>query len=130
LHQAEAEGGDPELLAQIADVAMDIDALEMMELTVMAALDSGQNPGHVSSVLKLRASQLKQAVSELAVQVLGPAALRWEAHRPLHDLPYESDAADFARSATSRYLNSRADTIFGGAAEIQKNIIAKTILGL
>jgi len=122
------EGGDPIVAARIAEVGIDIDALEMLELKTNWALRTGQNPGAMASILKLRASQLQQAVSALELDVLGDRALRWEAHRPLYDL--EPGEADDIRPAASRFLNNRANTIFGGASEIQKGIIAKAFLGL
>ena len=84
----------------------------------------------MASILKLRASQLQQAVSALELEVLGDRALRWEAHRPLYDLTAAPGGEDDIRPAASRFLNNRANTIFGGASEIQKGIIAKAILGL
>jgi len=122
------EGGDPIVAARIAEVGIDIDALEMLELKTNWALRTGQNPGAMASILKLRASQLQQAVSALELDVLGDRALRWEPHRPLYDL--EPGETDDIRPAASRFLNNRANTIFGGASEIQKGIIAKAFLGL
>jgi acyl-CoA dehydrogenase len=121
---------EPAIAARIAETAIDIDALEMLELKTSWALRTGQNPGAMASVLKLRASQLQQAVSALELEVLGEHALRWEPHRPLYDLAPGNDGADEIRPAASRFLNNRANTIFGGASEIQKGIIAKAILGL
>jgi acyl-CoA dehydrogenase len=121
---------EPCIATRIAETGIDIDALEMLELKTSWALRTGQNPGAMASVLKLRASQLQQAVSALELEVLGDRALRWEAHRPLYDLAPAPGGADDIRPAASRFLNNRANTIFGGASEIQKTIIAKAILGL
>jgi acyl-CoA dehydrogenase len=119
---------EPAIAARIAEIGIDIDALEMLELKTNWALRTGQNPGAMASMLKLRASQLQQAVSALELEVLGDRALRWEPHRPLYDLP--PDDEDDIRPAASRFLNNRANTIFGGSSEIQRSIIAKLILGL
>jgi len=121
---------EPGIAARIAETGIDIDALEMLELKTNWALRTGQNPGAMASILKLRASQLQQAVSALELEVLGDRALRWEAHRPLYDLAAAPGGEDDIRPAASRFLNNRANTIFGGASEIQKGIIAKAILGL
>jgi len=121
---------EPGIAARIAETGIDIDALEMLELKTNWALRTGQNPGAMASILKLRASQLQQAVSALELEALGDRALRWEAHRPLYDLAPAPGGEDDIRPAASRFLNNRANTIFGGASEIQKTIIAKAILGL
>lgn len=121
---------DPAIAARIAEVAIDIDALEMIELRTNLALRSGQNPGAAASMLKLKASRLQQAVGELAVQVLGERALRWDAHRPLHMLAAGDGGEEELLPIMSRYLNNRAMSIFGGASEVQLGLIAKMSLGL
>jgi acyl-CoA dehydrogenase len=126
----ETRTGEPPLRERVAELGIDIDALEMLELRTNWALRSGQNPGAAASILKLRASQLQQAVSELAVDVLGLRALRWEPQRPLYAIDGLGADEEAARAVMSRHLNNRANTIFGGSSEIQKGIIARTILGL
>lgn len=102
-----------------ARVAIDIDALEMLELrTLLGCVDV--SPA-VASILKLRASEIQQSVTELGVLLLGRDAVRWEAQRPLSAV----HAATKDMALVSRYLNSRANTIFGGAREIQKTLIAR-----
>jgi len=126
------EGGradDPDVALGIAEVGVDIDTFEMMELRTMSSLTSGGNPGAMASVLKLRASQLQQAISELALQVEGEGALRWEKRRPLHEVAQGAEE-DALLPVMSRYLNNRANTIFGGSSEVQRTVIAKAMLGL
>ncbi|MGO4393946.1 acyl-CoA dehydrogenase family protein [Variovorax sp. M-6] len=109
-----------ELLRRFGEVASDVDTFEWLELRTMGGLAPGANPGPVSSILKLRASRLKQAIGELGVEALGGDSLRWR-----------SDPAD-GRNATAtlvpEYCNSRAYTIFGGAAEVQLGLIARTVM--
>jgi len=126
---AQAPFEDPDVALAIAELGVDIDALEMLELRTMSTLKSGENPGAIASVLKLRASQLQQMVSEVALRVAGAAALRWEMRRPLHEVSTNA-ADDDLLPVMSRYLNNRANTIFGGSSEIQRTIIAKAMLGL
>lgn len=126
-HGAAPAIDDPDLARMIAEVGIDIDALEMLELRVMSAAASGQRPGAVASMLKLRASQLQQAVAELALRVAGPAAMRWEPQRPLYLHEDLDEMQAFFRSAAPRYLNSRANTIFGGSSEIQRSLIARMV---
>lgn len=102
---------------RIAEVAIELDAFEMLELMVIGTLPNGAAPGAMASVLKLRASRLKQRVAALGVELLGAQALR----RP------GGTAGDVL---VGDYLNSRAATIFGGAAEVQLGIIAKQLAGL
>ncbi|MCB1525840.1 MAG: acyl-CoA dehydrogenase, partial [Rhodoblastus sp.] len=110
---------------------IDIDALEMTELRIMSSLQSGQNPGSVSSSLaKLRNSEIKQSLTALAVDVLGQDGLYWEGHRPLYEMNAEPGIPEDALTALPEYLNSRAYTIFGGTSEVQRDIIAKVVIGM
>ncbi len=102
-----------------AQVAIDIDTLEMLELRALLGCDDASPAS--ASILKLRASEIQQAVTELGIRVLGRDSIRWESHRPLYDLP----DARAEQGLVSRYLNSRANTIFGGTREIQKTLIAR-----
>ncbi|QHE87522.1 acyl-CoA dehydrogenase family protein [Hydrogenophaga sp. BPS33] len=129
----EAHGGealqDPAIAAAITEASIDIEALNMTELRLMTALQAGQNPGPMSSLLKLRVSQLHQQVARIGVMVLGDDALPWEAQRPLHPLDHEPATNLAVVPLVSRYLNTRAYTIFGGSAEIQHEIIARAVCG-
>jgi acyl-CoA dehydrogenase len=117
---------DAALETRFGEVAADLDAFEMLELETLGRLQPGQNPGPVSSILKLRASRTKQAIGELGVEALGLEGLRWQ------DAARAAESDDDALLATvmPEYLNSRAFTIFGGAAEVQLGIIAKTTVGV
>jgi acyl-CoA dehydrogenase len=121
---------DPLFMARLAEIAMDIDANDMIELTVMSKVQSGGNPGAVpSSVMKIERSRIRQQISELAASILGPDAIRWEPHRPLHDLPEEPEINELRKVASAAYFNSRSQSIFGGTNEIQLEIIARALLG-
>jgi acyl-CoA dehydrogenase len=122
-----ARGPLPEgLLRRFGEVSSDIDTFEWLELRTMAALAPGSTPGPVASVLKLRASRLKQAIGELGVDVLGLSSLRWRSAAT----GKAGTARNFAELLVPEYCNSRAFTIFGGAAEIQLGLIAKTVVGV
>ena len=111
------------LAARFGEVLADVDAFEMLELRTLSTLSAGQNPGPVSSVLKLRASRLKQAVAELGVEALGAEALRWR------DEPGSQAYSDeIVGALMPEYANSRAYTIFGGAAEVQLGLIARALV--
>ncbi|MET0467562.1 MAG: acyl-CoA dehydrogenase family protein [Aeromicrobium sp.] len=113
---------DPLIAAQIADLENDLLALELTALRVVAHSADGK-PHPASSVLKLQGTVLQQAVTELWVDLAGPDSLASGAGEG-------SDVPDLARVATTNYLNYRKASIYGGSNEVQRQIIAGTILGL
>ncbi len=110
---------------RFGEVCADLDAFEMLELKTLGRLEPGQSPGPVSSILKLRASRLKQAVGELGVEMLGLESQRW---RDASSAADEDPDGELAATLLPEFLNSRAYTIFGGAAEVQLGIIARTLV--
>ncbi len=121
---------DRELRARLAEIGTDLDAMEMIDISVLSTLQAGGNPGPISSLLKLRWSEIRQAIAELAVDAIGDEALRWLPARPLYEtLQLPPDEEEMA-AILPRYLNSRAFSIMGGTSEIQTNILAKTLVGL
>ncbi|MDT0576007.1 acyl-CoA dehydrogenase family protein [Croceicoccus sp. F390] len=138
-HQAQSQpdgrGGqlsqDRDWQRRLAELRLRTEALEMIELKILARINDGRSPGPQSSLTKLIASNLRQDIDLLAVDLYGPAGLQLPEARPLYGdnapVPLCSPAAQVA---SARYLNSRAWTIFGGTDEVQASIIAKTVLGL
>jgi alkylation response protein AidB-like acyl-CoA dehydrogenase len=122
---------DPFFQRSLAKIELDVQALEMTELRSLAELVHGRRPGPQTSLIKLVASSLRQEIDALAMRTFGYAGLQLTTERPLYgntcDEPVHSKAAQVAAPA---YLNSRAWTIFGGSNEIQRTIIAKTVLNL
>ncbi|HOB50766.1 MAG TPA: acyl-CoA dehydrogenase family protein [Mycobacterium sp.] len=112
---------DPLFAARVAEIETELLALELTQLRVSGDEGSGK-PNPASSILKLRGSQLQQAVTELLVEVAGPDALPFGAP--------EADAPDWAQHAAPKYLNYRKTSIYGGSNEVQRSIISATILGL
>ncbi len=121
---------DPDVLARLAELGTDLDAMEMLELTVVSAAQTGANPGAVSSLLKLRWSQIRQAISELALEAAGEAALTWVPERPLAQALQRPPDEEELLALGPRYLNLRALSILGGTSEIQVGILARSLLGL
>jgi alkylation response protein AidB-like acyl-CoA dehydrogenase len=113
---------DPLLAARIAELENELLALELTALRVVAHSADGK-PHPASSVLKLRGTELQQAVTELYVDLAGPLSLASGADKG-------SDVPEWARVSTPQYLNFRKASIYGGSNEVQRQIIAKTILGL
>ncbi len=113
---------DPLMAARIAEIENELVALELTALRVVANSADGK-PHPASSVLKLRGSELQQAATELVVDIAGPLSLASFADGG-------SDVPEWARVATPEYLNYRKVSIYGGSNEVQRTIIAGSILGL
>ncbi|MEQ8860813.1 MAG: acyl-CoA dehydrogenase family protein [Pseudomonadales bacterium] len=112
---------DPAVARSLNDLEVRLDALDMTVLRVLASIADGASPGDESSILKILATEVAQDIGELEMQVRGlQATARFGDGMP--------DSA--AARATMQYLSDRAQSIYGGSNEIQKNIIAKRVLGL
>lgn len=114
---------DPSMARRIAELENELLALELTALRVVATSTDGK-PHPASSVLKLRGSELQQAATELIVDIAGPLSLASFADDADTDVP------EWARVATPEYLNYRKVSIYGGSNEVQRTIIAGSILGL
>lgn len=116
---------------RLARMKLAAEALEITELRILADMARGRPPGAISLTVKLTASEIRQQVDELALDLHGLAGLQLPAERPFHrpDMPQPVGSRD-AQVAAARYLNSRAWTIFGGSSEIQLGIIARLALDL
>ena len=113
---------DPLFAARVAEVENELLALEITQLRVSGSEADGK-PNPASSILKLKGSQLQQTVTELLVDVAGPDALPFDAGTDIGSPPW-------AQLAAPKYLNYRKVSIYGGTNEVQRNIVASTILGL
>jgi len=122
---------DPLFMAELGRLELEAQALEVTELRILEQLGAGKRPGPQSSIVKLVASDLRRATDALAMSACGYGGLQLETRRPLYadDAP-EPVHGKYAQVAAPRYLNSQAWAIFGGSNEIQRTIIAKTVLGL
>ncbi|PNB73506.1 pimeloyl-CoA dehydrogenase large subunit [Pseudomonas sp. GW456-E7] len=120
---------DPLFRTQIAEVEMQLMAAEMSNLRTLAATQNGEVPGAESSFLKIKGTEIRQAITYLISKAVGPYALPFIED----ELGYGSEPllyTDYSSAATYQYLDARKASIYGGANEIQKNIIAKMILEL
>ncbi len=130
LAQGEMQGGRPLMedtafQRRVSDIEIDLMALEYTELRVLASVATGGAPGPESSLLKIKGTEIQQAIQELRMEVAGyyQGVAVPEGGENLSGHDY----GDFARY---RYMYGRAATIYGGSNEVQKNIIAKAVLGL
>ncbi|SAL51342.1 acyl-CoA dehydrogenase family protein [Caballeronia humi] len=116
--------------AKIAALEIELMALEVTVQRVVASETSGRGPGPEASMLKIKGTEVQQALTELMFEAIGPQAAAFdpaflEGERE-HSIAGDDDAAPLA----AYYFNFRKTSIYGGSNEIQKNIIAQMILGL
>lgn len=115
---------------KLALIELDLMALEYTELRTLSAISTGTAPGPESSILKIRGTEIMQQIDELYVQLAGYHALPF-VQEQYHQTNLDSPVGDwFAISTAPHYFNNRKLSIYGGTNEIQKNIIAKNVLGL
>ena len=121
---------DPAFRAAFASASAALDAVEAAEQRVLAALRAGDSPGPASSMLKTVGTEMMQRLDELALDAMGPWATadQREFRAPGSNSPGVGPA--HALTVTARYLNDRAASIYGGSNEIQRDILARQILGL
>ncbi|MGM7646941.1 acyl-CoA dehydrogenase family protein [Nocardia sp. JW2] len=124
--QTKTAGGtllaDPLFAARLAELENQLLALELTLLRVVSGSADGK-PNPASSVLKLRGTELQQAATELLVDIAGPDSLPFDAGAQIA-------SPQWAQRSTATYLNYRKTSIYGGSNEVQRSIIASTILGL
>jgi alkylation response protein AidB-like acyl-CoA dehydrogenase len=135
-----AEKMDGDFAVKVAQAAVEVAALEAVELRTMSKVSSGQAPGAESSMLKMVATDLSQRLTELALEAAGAYALPYQpfATSPGGPVPYFTPPSpnavpagpEYAWTVTAKYFNDRAGSIYAGTNEVQRNIMAKAILGL
>ena len=121
---------DPRFRDRIARVEIDLMALEITNLRLLAAEREGRAPGAEVSMLKIKGTDIQQALTELMMDAIGPYALphlpdAWGDH-----WLGEHVGPEYAAPLAARYFNYRKVSIYGGSNEIQRNIVAQHILGL
>ncbi|MBE8220045.1 MAG: pimeloyl-CoA dehydrogenase large subunit [Alphaproteobacteria bacterium] len=121
------ESGD--FSRKIAELEIDLTALEYTELRTLAAESKGQGPGPESSLLKVKGTEIQQRITELTMEAVGNYASPWVPETVIGD-NYMAIGPEAAYGATQTYFNTRKTSIYGGSNEIQRNIIAKMVLGL
>jgi alkylation response protein AidB-like acyl-CoA dehydrogenase len=133
---AKAEAGDDgkpliqdeDFQRKLAELEIDLSALEMTELRVLAREHAGKGPGPESSLLKIKGTEIQQRLTELTLEAVGNYAQPYT--RELGEGNEFAVGPDYSRGAAPIYFNWRKASIYGGSNEIQRNIIAKMVLGL
>ena len=129
-------GADPLINNQsfarkIAALEIDLRALEYTELRTLASIATGQAPGPESSFLKIRGTEVQQAIDAMTMEAAGYYVLPYVPTQYTLDFPDIDRIGEGIETRTSlQYFNNRKASIYGGSNEIQKNIIAKHVLGL
>jgi alkylation response protein AidB-like acyl-CoA dehydrogenase len=121
---------DADFRRRLEELAIDLKGLEFTEHRIMSALSNGQNPGPASSMLKTRGTETNQKINELGVEALAYYALveQTAARQPFSNI--EAVGPAYGLTMVPKYLNNRASSIYGGSNEVQRNIMAKLVLGL
>jgi alkylation response protein AidB-like acyl-CoA dehydrogenase len=120
----------PWFRARLVGAEIAVEAIDISEQRILAALSAGKNPGPASSMLKTQGGEAMQAIDELMLEIAGPYAA---AHQPqAREIGSNIEPIGPADMLTAmpRYLNDRAASIYGGSNEIQRDIIARLVLGL
>ena len=123
--------GDNDFLKKIGQLEIELKALEFTELRTLAAVSVGKAPGPESSLLKIRGTEIQQKLDELFMEAAGYFSLPYVPQQYNLNSDPEEHVGFGADSVSSlMYFNNRKASIYGGSNEIQKNIIAKHVLGL
>ena len=133
--RAETDNGEPlirdaSFRDKLADLDIQVTALEFTELRALSAMAAGGAPGPEVSFLKIRGSEIQQRITELAVEAVGYYAMPYQPSLLWQGANEEPIGPAYAHQSAPRYFNVRKTSIYGGSNEIQKNVISKMVLGL
>ena len=122
--------GDPAFARALAAAEVALEAIKITEQRVSSALSSGSNPGPAASMLKVQRTEMMQRIDTLGIELGGAYAgvEQIEARQPGANV--DPVGPPDLLTLMPRYLNNRAGSIYGGSNEVQRNIMAKLVLGL
>lgn len=121
---------DPIFAKKVAEVEIELIALDYTELRILSAVSTGKAPGPESSILKIKGTEVAQMIDELHVEAAGYYGMPFVKAQFQDGFEGEHVGPGSAANAAPRYFNNRKASIYGGSNEIQKNIICKAVLGL
>jgi len=121
---------DASFSRHLAQLEIELDTLAAFERRLFDAVKGGEPIGSMSSALKVRGTEMRQAVSELIVQMVGFYGAPYQPEARIPQANVEPIGSDEAAIAMPRYLNDRAASIYAGSNEVQRNIMSKAVLGL
>jgi pimeloyl-CoA dehydrogenase large subunit len=124
---------DERFREKVAAVEVELKALEMTQMRILSEDRHRKEraPNPMSSILKIKGSEIQQATTALALEIAGPLALPYQMEHgePEHGSNQPPEDLEWAAPAAPAYFNYRKVTIYGGSNEIQRNILAKAVLG-
>ncbi|MEQ9227976.1 MAG: acyl-CoA dehydrogenase family protein [Parvibaculum sp.] len=118
-----------EFSRKVAELEIDLSALEVTELRTLAAESKGRGPGPEASILKIKGTEIQQRITELTMEAVGNYAFVQAPRMEVTGNEF-TPGPDYAPGVSQDYFNMRKTSIYGGSNEIQHNIIAKMVLGL
>jgi alkylation response protein AidB-like acyl-CoA dehydrogenase len=121
---------DDDFTRKIAQLEIDLTALEFTELRTLAREQAGRGPGPESSLLKIKGTEIQQRLTELTLEAAGHYGAPYFRGFPEDGGNEFPIGPDYAHHSAPMYFNMRKTSIYGGSNEIQRNIIAKMVLGL
>jgi pimeloyl-CoA dehydrogenase large subunit len=122
---------DDRFREKVAAVEVELKALEMTQMRILSEdrHRKGNAPNPASSILKIKGSEIQQATTQLLLEIAGPLALPYQTDEEEHGANALLPDIDWAAPAAPTYFNYRKVSIYGGSNEIQRNILAKAVLG-
>lgn len=130
--QAKGEGvlAEPAFRRRFLEMEMTVSAIEATEQRILSAVAGGKNPGPLSSLMKVQATEAMQKIDELGIEAAGiyGAVEQTAARQPMSQMAFVGP--EHSLTAMPRYFNNRAASIYGGSNEIQRNLMARLLLGL
>ena len=129
MDEGEPLSADPQWREKMAALEMELDAVEMNELMFYSSLKTGDAPGNMASIVKMRGTEVGQKITELAVEAVGWYGVPFTELRN-YDSNVVPVGGEYVDDVAPRYFNNRKTTIYGGSSEVQRNVLAKAMLGL
>ncbi|MBT5663000.1 MAG: pimeloyl-CoA dehydrogenase large subunit, partial [Alphaproteobacteria bacterium] len=123
---------DPSFNQKVTELEVELTALEYTELRTLAKESKGEGPGAESSILKIKGTEIQQKISELTLEAIGNYASPYLTPLSVRSFGsnYPEVGPDYSQGVAQNYFGMRKTSIYGGSNEIQRNIIAKMVLGL
>jgi alkylation response protein AidB-like acyl-CoA dehydrogenase len=121
---------DLHYIKKISELEVQIAAMEATELRILGSISTGENVGPESSLLKTRGTEIGQAITEMAMELVEYYAIPFNNPGPNPGHNEEPIGSEFANTSAPRYFNYRKASIYAGSNEVQRNIMAKLVLGL
>ncbi|WP_144637278.1 acyl-CoA dehydrogenase family protein [Bordetella genomosp. 13] len=122
--------GDPVFAAKVASLEIDLMALELLVQKTISRESHQKSPAPEASMLKIKGSEIQLAITELMLDAVGPYGAPFDPAFLSGERQHSVTRNDDAAGVAPMYLNYRKIAIYGGSNEIQKNVIAKLVLGL